>query len=86
MQPAQSEYKADNAYSYPGSHHLSSGFKKTACKADIYRPSDVFRQMPSYSTGHAPVDGASGAQHGAPVSFIIACSAFFWSFSTALMS
>ena len=28
----------------------------------------------SYSTGHAPFDGASGAQQGAPVSFMIAAS------------
>ena len=30
-----------------------------------------------YSTGQAPSDGASGAQHGAPVSFIIAARVVF---------
>ena len=37
-------------------------------------PADIIGNSTSYSTGHAPSDGASGAQHGAPVSFIIAAN------------
>ena len=37
-------------------------------------PPDRIGNSMSYSTGHAPSDGASGAQHGAPVSFMIAAN------------
>ena len=36
-------------------------------------PDRIGNSMP-YSTGHAPSDGASGAQHGALVSFMIAAN------------